>query len=112
MIDSQKLDCLLEQMQEMRKEAVQRFDQIENRLDHMDKEINGMGEDIAGMGRDINNIVNRLEKLESDNVSLKAGQLKNSQELKHISARVEETYLLALEAWGQSTENRHMLTSF
>ncbi len=44
-------------------------------------------------------INDRLDKLE-------AGQRELKKELRQIKDKVNDTYDLALEAWGQSTENR------
>lgn len=45
---------------------------------------------------------NRLDKMESNISALKVSQ-------RAIKDKVTDTYNLALEAWGQSTENRHWL---
>ena len=58
-----------------------RLDKMDNRLDKMD---------------------NRLDKMESNISALKVSQ-------RAIKDKVTDTYNLALEAWGQSTENRHWL---
>ena len=44
----------------------------------------------------------RLDKLESEVSALQ-------QNIKKVDKRVSDTYDLALEAWGQSTENRSWL---
>lgn len=54
-------------------------------------------------------INNRLEKLESEVASLGAGQLAIRKELKEVHHTVADTYDLALDAWGKSTENRTWL---
>lgn len=51
----------------------------------------------------------RLEKVESEVSSLKGGQLEIRKELKKVDRIVSDTYDLALEAWGKSTENRRWL---
>ena len=51
----------------------------------------------------------RLEKVESYCSALRHGQNEMHKELKNLSARVESTYMLALEAWGNSMENRSLL---
>lgn len=61
---------------------------------------------IAGLLQPINN---RLEKLESEVASLGAGQLTIRKELKEVHHTVADTYDLALDAWGKSTENRTWL---
>ena len=54
-------------------------------------------------------INNRLDKLESEMSSLKAGQRELKKELREVKDKVNATYELALDAWGQSTENRTWL---
>lgn len=56
-------------------------------------------------------INNRLDKLESQISALRAGQLETRKEIKEVSIKVSETYQLALDAWGTSTENRNWLES-
>ncbi len=65
-----------------------RLDAMENRLDKME---------------------NRLDKIESEVSALKAGQIELSKEVKQLKIKVEDTYDLALEAWGRSVENRKWL---
>lgn len=74
-----------------------RLDNIDKRLDNMDKRLDNMD--------------NRLDKLESEISSLKAGQIELKEELRETKHKVTSTYELALEAWGQSTENRRWLES-
>ena len=56
-------------------------------------------------------INSRLDKIESDVLALKAGQLELKKEAGEIKHKVNDTYTLALDAWGQSTENRVLLES-
>lgn len=58
----------------------------------------------------------RLEKLEADTSALKAGQNRIiekqrelRQDIKKLDDKVTNTYDLALDAWGTSTENRNWL---
>ena len=53
-------------------------------------------------------INNRLEKLESEMSAMRVGQLGVRTLVKH---KVNDTYELALDAWGKSTENRVWLES-
>ena len=62
-----------------------RLDKIENRLDKVE---------------------GRLDKVESEVSSLNSGQLELKKGSREILKKVSETYELALEAWGKSTENR------
>lgn len=52
---------------------------------------------------------NRFEKLESEVSSLRTGQVAIRKELKEVHHKVSDTYELALDAWGKSTENRTWL---
>lgn len=51
----------------------------------------------------------RLDKVESEVSSLKAGQLQMHQEIKNISRKVDATYELALDNWGQIVESKNRL---
>ena len=66
----------------------QKLQPINNRLDNMDSRLDSME--------------NRLDKIESDVSVLK-------KEMRVVKDKVSDTYELALEAWGQSTENRTWL---
>ncbi len=72
-----------------------RLDAMENRLDKMENRLDKME--------------NRLDKIESEVSALKAGQIELSKEVKQLKIKVEDTYDLALEAWGRSVENRKWL---
>lgn len=65
-----------------------RLDNMDNRLDSMDSQLNSLN--------------NRLDKIESDVSVLK-------KEMRVVKDKISDTYNLALEAWGQSTENRTWL---
>lgn len=73
-------------------------------------------EDLQAIANLLEPINNRLEKLEADTSSLKAGQNRIiekqrelRQDIKKLDDKVSDTYDLALEAWGTSTENRNLL---
>lgn len=68
---------------------------INSRLDGMDSRLDG--------------IEIRLDKLESETAALKSGQVEIRKELKEMNRKISDTYDLALEAWGKSTENRTWL---
>lgn len=61
------------------------------------------------MDQKLQPINNRLDKIESDISSLKIGQRDLKKEMRQVKDKVSDTYNLALEAWGQSTENRTWL---
>lgn len=132
MTNSQKLDLLLDEMHGMRKEFGERLDRVENRLDRVEKRLdrvenrlnrveerldrvenrlNRVEERLDKVEEHLAKVDSRLDKLESDTSSLKEGQLGQSRLLKYLAKRVEETYQIALDAWGQSTENRRLITA-
>lgn len=81
--------------------------------DIMDKKLN---EKLTPINTRLDNMDSRLEKLEADTSSLKAGQNRIiekqrelRQDIKKLDDKVSDTYDLALEAWGTSTENRNWL---
>ena len=63
----------------------------------------------ALMDNKLEPINSRLEKLESEVSSLRTGQVAIRKELKEVHHKVSDTYELALDAWGKSTENRTWL---
>ena len=67
-----------------------RFDKMDSRLDRIDS---------------------RLDRVESEIGALKEGQQKLRQELKRVSDKVNETYELALENWGQVQESKARMTA-
>ena len=73
----------------------QRLDRVEQRLDRVEQRLD--------------RVEQRLDKLESDTAALKAGQLSLKKDIKVLEQKVQDTYELALEAWGKSTENRAMI---
>lgn len=104
MTNSQKLDLLLNEMHGMRKEFGERFERVDERLDKVETHL-------ARVDERLDKVDSRLDRLESNTSSLKEGQLRQGRLLKYLTARLEETYQLALDAWGQSTENRKMITA-
>ena len=50
----------------------------------------------------------RLDKVESEVSAVKSNQIDMRKELKVIDVKVSDTYQLALDAWGTSTENRQI----
>ncbi len=61
------------------------------------------------MDQKLQPINNRLEKLESEVSGLRTGQVAIRKELREVNHKVSDTYELALDAWGKSTENRTWL---
>lgn len=77
---------------------------IYNRLDGMEGRLDGMEGRFDGME-------GRLDKIESELSSVKTNQLELRKEVRKIKQKVDDTYELALDAWGTSTENREWLES-
>lgn len=79
----------------------------------MDNELKSMlttiVDEIHSVKDDIRKIDTRLEKVESQVSALRNGQIEIRKEIKEVSIRVSDTYELALESWGQGTENRKWL---
>ena len=86
-----------------------RLDGIDVRLDGIDARLDGIDVRLDRMEKRQDEMELRLEKVESDTSALRHGQIEMHKELKNLSARVESTYMLALDAWGKSTENRNLL---
>ena len=86
-----------------------RLDGIDARLDGIDARLDGIDARLDRMEKRQDEMELRLEKVESDTSALRHGQIEMHKELKNLSARVESTYMLALDAWGKSTENRNLL---
>ena len=86
--DLQAIAALLQSVHHRLDKMNTRLDKVDTRLDKMDL---------------------RFEKLESEMSGLKAGQVSIRKELKEVRHTVADTYDLALEAWGKSTENRTWL---
>ena len=70
---------------------------LHNRLDRLEGRLDGMD--------------SRLDRVESEIGALQEGQQKLRQELKRVSDKVNETYELALENWGQVQESKARLTA-
>ena len=86
-----------------------RLDGIDARLDGIDVRLDRIDVRLDRMEKRQDEMELRLEKVESDTSALRHGQIEMHKELKNLSARVESTYMLALDAWGKSTENRNLL---
>lgn len=53
----------------------------------------------------------KLDKIDSRLDKLETGQAEIKRELIKMNRKITDTYNLALDAWGQSTENRNWLES-
>lgn len=75
---------------------------IHNRLDKMESRLDKMESRLDKVESRLDKMENRLDKIESEVVGLK-------KEVQEVKEKVNATYNLALDAWGQSTENRKWL---
>ena len=78
------------------------LDPIHSRLDKMEDKL----DKVEGK---LDKVEGRLDKLESQVSALTVGQAEIRKDLKTLDEKVTETYNLALDAWGTSTENRKWL---
>ena len=85
------------------------FHPINNRLDKIDGRLDKIEGRLDTVENRLDQVDNRLDKLESEVSALKPGQLDIRREIKQVDKRVSDTYNIALEAWGTSTENRKWL---
>lgn len=72
-----------------------RLDNVESRLDRVESRLD--------------RVENRLDKLESEVSGLKIGQVEIKNNIIELDRKISDTYQLALDAWGTSTENRTWL---
>ena len=86
-----------------------RLDGVDARLDRVEKRLDGMDARLDKVEKHQDKMELRLEKVESDVSALRYGQREIHRKLEDVSALVESTYKMALDAWGQSTENRKLL---
>ena len=87
------------------------LDNINSRLDKMDGRLDGMDSRLDKMDIRLDKMDIRLDKIESEVSAIQANQIEFNKELKELDRKVSDTYELALEAWGTSTENRMWLES-
>ena len=83
-----------------------RFEAMDKRFEAMDQRFDKMDERFDKMDERLNKMDLRLEHVESDVSSLKVGQRMISEKLQKVSDKVDATYELALENWGQIEESK------
>lgn len=109
--DLQAIQILLQPLNNRLDKVDERLDGIDNRLDRMDERFDRMDERLDGMESRMDRLENKVDKVESEVSALKSGQLEIRKDLKVLDKKITDTYDLALDAWGQSTENRTWLES-
>ena len=90
----------------MDKKFDERLSPINNRLDKMDSRFETIESRLDKMDSRFEAIESRLDKMESEISAIKIGQAELRKDMKELKLKVNETYELALDAWGQSTKNR------
>lgn len=82
---------------------------MNDRLDKMDDRLDKMDGRLVKMDGRLDKMDGRLDKIESQVSALRYGQISLRKELKEVDIKVADTYQIALDAWGTSTENRKWL---
>ena len=77
----------------------------------MDTKLQPINNRLGDMEGRLGDMEGRLDKIESEVSSVKVNQLELRKEVRKIKQKVDDTYELALDAWGTSTENREWLES-
>lgn len=85
------------------------FTEISERLGKVEGRLDSVEQRLDRVEQRLDRVEQRLDKLESDTAALKAGQLSLKKDIKVLEQKAQDTYELALEAWGKSTENRAMI---
>ena len=85
------------------------FTEISERLGKVEGRLDSVEQRLDRVEQRLDRVEQRLAKLESATAALKAGQLSLKKDIKVLEQKVQDTYELALEAWGKSTENRAMI---
>ena len=88
-----------------------RLDKIEDRLEKVNSRLDKVDSRLDKIDSRLDKVDIELDKLNSQVSALKSGQIELRKELKEINIKVSNTYDLALDAWGTSTENRKWLES-
>ena len=104
--DLQAIQILLQPINGRLDKVDERLDRMDERFDGIDKRLDGIDERLDGVEGRLDKLENRVDKLDSEVSALKSGQLEIRKDLKALDRKISDTYELALDAWGQSTENR------
>lgn len=99
---SELIDRKLEPVNNQLAEIGVRLKDIEVRLANVEARLDDMKVRL-------DNMEIRLYKVEADVAFIRIEQVQMKKDIKIVGIRIEEVYVLALDAWGQSTENRKLL---
>ena len=114
MTDSEKLDLLLTGMTNLAGKVdnlENRFDNLENRFDNLESRFDNLESRFDNLEQQVGSLQVTVEGMQGDIAALKDGQTKIRMDLKVLDQRMDDTYQLALEAWGTSIENRVLITN-
>ena len=116
MTDSEKLDLLLSEMQNMKAEMQKtRSETQELRTENqaeireMRAEIQGLRAETQSMRAENQDIQKDIHEIRQKVNRLEVGQAELKREIYRIDRKISDTYNLALDAWGQGVENRTYL---
>lgn len=87
-----------------------KFNEMNDHFGMIDKRLDGIDERLDNLEDKVKEIDFRLEHVESDVSALKVGQLQLGNKLREMSAKVDTTYQLVLENWGQIEESKVRLS--
>jgi len=82
---------------------------VEGKLDGVEGRLTGVEGRLDGVEGRLTGVEGRLDKLDSEVMALRAGQIGIRTEIKEINQKISDTYELALDTWGKSTENREWI---
>lgn len=99
MTDSQKIDLILTELTGLKGD-----------VHELKEDVSSLKEDVSGLNEDVSSIKSEMARMNGEINGLKSGQLLIRRDIKDMKNKLENTYQLALEAWGNSIENRELLT--
>lgn len=106
MTDSQKIDLILTELTGLKEDV----SELKSDVSELKSDVSGLKEDVSGLKEDVSSIKLEMARMNGEINGLKSGQLLIRRDIKDMKNKLENTYQLALEAWGNSIENRELLT--
>lgn len=98
MTDSEKLDLLLTKVQGM-----------ETEMKGMKDEMQGIKDEVQGMKTEMQDMKDEMQGMKKKLDKLSLGQLEIKKEIIMLNRKISDTYDVALDALGTSTEKREWL---
>ncbi len=113
MVDMEFLQAIADIMDQKLEEKLDpinsRLAGLETKVDSLQTQVDGLETKVEDLQSQVNGLENRMEHVESVTQSLQSGQIQIRKDLRQLTEKVDSAYRLALDAWGQSTENRSWL---